>query len=53
MIIVPLQRKVTILYCFCAIGQLPYKGVKGVVELYSKLKDGIRLAKPPHCSNDL
>jgi len=35
------------------IGQLPYKGIKGVVELYGKLKDGIRLEKPPHCSGDL
>jgi len=37
----------------CVIGQLPYKGVKGIVELYGMLKDGTRLQKPPHCSDEL
>ncbi|XP_020632088.1 tyrosine-protein kinase receptor Tie-1-like [Orbicella faveolata] len=42
-----------VLWEIVTLGQLPYKGIKGVVELYGKLKDGIRLEKPPHCSGDL
>ena len=34
-------------------GELPFKGVKGLVELYSKLKEGVRLEKPAHCSEEL
>ena len=35
------------------IGELPFKGVKGLVELYSKLKEGVRLEKPAYCSEEL
>ena len=35
------------------IGKLPFKGVKGLVELYSKLKDGVRLERPARCSEEL
>jgi len=35
------------------LGELPFKGIKGLVELYSKLKDGVRLKRPAHCSEEL
>lgn len=35
------------------IGELPFKEVKGLVELYSKFKDGVRLERPAHCSKEL
>lgn len=35
------------------IGELPFKGVKGLVELYNKLKEGVRLERPAHCSEEL
>jgi len=35
------------------VGELPFKGVKGIVELYSMLKDGIRLERPAGCSEEL
>lgn len=35
------------------VGKRPYKGVTGLVELHSKLKEGERLEKPPHCSEEL
>lgn len=35
------------------VGELPFKGVKGIVELYSMLKDGIRLKRPAQCSEEL
>ena len=35
------------------IGELPFKGVKGLPELYSKLKEGVRLERPAHCSEEL
>jgi len=35
------------------IGELPYKGVTGVVELHDLLQEGARLPKPPHCSDEL
>jgi len=35
------------------VGELPFKGVKGIVELYSMLKDGIRLERPAQCSEEL
>ena len=34
-------------------GELPYRGVKGLVELYTKLNSGVRLERPPHCSEEL
>jgi len=35
------------------VGELPFKGIKGLVELYGKLKDGVRLERPAHCSEEL
>ncbi|KAL9955848.1 hypothetical protein ACROYT_G037235 [Oculina patagonica] len=42
-----------LLWEIVTLGKLPYKGVNGLVELYSKLKEGVRLEKPLHCSEEL
>ncbi|KAL9955870.1 hypothetical protein ACROYT_G037263 [Oculina patagonica] len=42
-----------VLWEIVTLGELPYKGVKGVVELHEQLQDGMRLQKPPHCSDEL
>ena len=39
--------------CLYFLGELPYRGVKGVVELQEMLQDGVRLEKPAHCSEEL
>ena len=39
--------------CVYIIGELPYKGVEGLVELYTMLNGGVRLEKPSHCSDEL
>ncbi|XP_066027187.1 fibroblast growth factor receptor 4 [Pocillopora verrucosa] len=35
------------------LGELPYTGIKGILELYELLEDGTRLPKPLHCSDEL
>ena len=35
------------------IGELPYRGVTGLVELHELLLEGARLEKPTHCSEEL
>ncbi|XP_022793758.1 fibroblast growth factor receptor 4-like isoform X2 [Stylophora pistillata] len=35
------------------LGELPYTGIKGILELHELLKDGERLPKPAHCSDEL
>ncbi|XP_078348199.1 fibroblast growth factor receptor 4-like [Oculina patagonica] len=42
-----------VLWEIVTLGELPYKNVKGVVELHDMLQDGVRLQKPPHCSDEL
>ncbi|KAJ7351008.1 hypothetical protein OS493_037268 [Desmophyllum pertusum] len=42
-----------LLWEIVTLGKRPYKGVTGLVELHSKLKEGERLEKPPHCSEEL
>jgi len=42
-----------VLWEIVTLGELPYKGVTGVVELHDLLQDGARLQKPPHCSDEL
>ena len=37
----------------CFIGELPYRGVTGLVELHELLLEGARLGKPAHCSEEL
>ena len=35
------------------LGELPYTGIKGILELYELLEGGARLQKPLHCSDEL
>lgn len=35
------------------LGELPYKDIKGILELHELLEEGARLPKPPHCSDEL
>ncbi|XP_020632101.1 tyrosine-protein kinase receptor Tie-1-like isoform X1 [Orbicella faveolata] len=42
-----------VLWEIVTLGELPYKGVTGVVELHDLLQEGARLPKPPHCSDEL
>ena len=35
------------------LGELPYTGIKGILELYELLEGGARLSKPLHCSDEL
>ncbi|XP_058965898.2 fibroblast growth factor receptor 4 [Pocillopora verrucosa] len=35
------------------LGELPYTGIKGILELYELLEGGARLPKPLHCSDEL
>ncbi|XP_068674838.1 fibroblast growth factor receptor 4-like isoform X2 [Montipora foliosa] len=42
-----------LLWEIVTLGELPYRGVRGIVELHNLLQDGLRLGKPPHCSQEL
>ncbi|XP_068761952.1 fibroblast growth factor receptor 4-like [Montipora capricornis] len=42
-----------LLWEIVTLGELPYRGVQGLVELHNLLQDGVRLEKPPHCSQEL
>ena len=43
------SQHVSVLY----LGELPYRGVRGLLELHDLLQDGVRLEKPRHCSQEL
>ncbi|XP_068713160.1 muscle, skeletal receptor tyrosine protein kinase-like [Montipora foliosa] len=42
-----------VLWEIVTLGERPYTGIIGIVELFSMLQDGMRLEKPPHCSKEL
>lgn len=42
-----------VLWEIVTLGEQPYIGITGIVQLCSLLQDGTRLEKPPHCSKQL
>ncbi|XP_068759297.1 fibroblast growth factor receptor 4-like isoform X2 [Montipora capricornis] len=42
-----------VLWEIVTLGERPYTGIIGIVELFTMLQDGMRLEKPPHCSKEL
>ncbi|KAJ7371371.1 hypothetical protein OS493_025833 [Desmophyllum pertusum] len=42
-----------VLWEIVTLGERPYRGITGIVELHTMLLDGVRLEKPPHCSEEL
>ncbi|CAH3027417.1 unnamed protein product, partial [Porites evermanni] len=42
-----------VLWEIVTLGELPYRGVTGLVELHELLLEGARLEKPAHCSEEL
>ncbi|XP_022781145.1 fibroblast growth factor receptor homolog 1-like [Stylophora pistillata] len=42
-----------VLWEIVTLGERPYIGTTGIIELCSLLQDGLRLEKPPHCSKQL
>ncbi|XP_067042722.1 fibroblast growth factor receptor 4-like isoform X2 [Acropora muricata] len=42
-----------VLWEIVTLGELPYRGVRGLLELHDLLQDGVRLERPRHCSQEL
>ncbi|XP_067042734.1 fibroblast growth factor receptor 4-like [Acropora muricata] len=42
-----------VLWEIVTLGERPYRGVRGLLELHDLLQDGVRLEKPRHCSQEL
>ncbi|XP_067042726.1 fibroblast growth factor receptor 4-like isoform X2 [Acropora muricata] len=42
-----------VLWEIVTLGELPYRAVRGLLELHDLLQDGVRLEKPRHCSQEL